>query len=104
MATTTYSPPHPIVFVFDFSNKNVAVPEYDSNAVTSANESCVSIRTIADVDGEVTVNLVEALPCNVADIGFEVFCGTINAPGRKVALVTSQNEKLLEETGVAVRH
>lgn len=94
MSTASYTPLHPILFVFDFSNQNMVVPEYNLDQVASANDSCVSVRTIADVDGDVTVTLAETLPLEVN--GVEVFGGAIAAPSRRVAVVTSHNEKLLE--------
>lgn len=54
MTTATYSPTHPIAFVFDFANKAMEVPVYDPDKPVSANDSCISIRTISDVDGDVT--------------------------------------------------
>lgn len=91
----TYSAPHPIVFVFDFLNELMEVPEYDANSVTSANNSCVSVRTIADVDGDVTANLATDIPNDVTN-AVKVFHGAIDSPNKKIALVTSENEKLLE--------
>ena len=72
------------------------VPEYDPESVVSANRSCVSIRTIADVDGNVTVTLTSALPAGAREDGLEVFQGRIDSPSGRVAVVTSENEKLLE--------
>lgn len=96
MKAITYRPSHPIVFIFDFANKEIEVPEYDPNSVVSANDSCISVRTIADVDGEVTIELID----NSADIKdlnpIEVFNGTINFPGHKINVVNSHYEKLLE--------
>lgn len=96
MTTVTYTPSHPIIFIFDFLNENMEVPEYDPLEVVAANNSCLSIRTIADVDGDVTVELLQAFPNDHSNMGEEVFQGAIHAPNRKIAVVTSLNEKLLE--------
>ncbi|WP_129573551.1 MULTISPECIES: hypothetical protein [Sorangium] len=96
MNTTTCSPTHPIVFVFDPSNSDVDVSAYDPGQVVSANASCVSIRTMADVDGDVTLTLGADLPPGITTGGIEVFRGTIDTPGGKVALVTSEDRVLLE--------
>jgi hypothetical protein len=95
-ATTTYSPPHPIIFVFDPSNEVMDVPVYDPEQVVSFNATCLSIRTIADVDGEVTITLAADLPPGTIAGGIEVFRGIVATPGGKVALVTSENRVLLE--------
>ncbi len=96
MSTKVYSSEHPIVFVFDFQNERMEVPVYDPESVVAANESCISVRTIADVDGEVTVTLASSAPRDTMDVGLEVFHGTIDVPSRKVSIVTSQNQKLIE--------
>lgn len=95
MPTTTYTPSHPIIFLCDFANQGMEVPTYDPGSVASANSSCVSIRTIADVDGQVTIMLEPRLP-NEAKSGVEVFQGTVETPSKRVAVVTPENKKLLE--------
>jgi hypothetical protein len=91
-----YYPPHPILFVMDFSNDAVEIPEYKPESVTSSNESCVSVRTVADVDGEVTVFLSDGLPPGAQSDARPVFSGSIRTPSGRLALVTSENEKLVE--------
>lgn len=72
------------------------VPEYDAGSVVSANKTCVSIRAIADVDGDVTVHLERATGSDARNTRIEVFRGQIDVPSRKLAVITSNNEKLLE--------
>ncbi|WP_155798891.1 hypothetical protein [Sorangium cellulosum] len=93
---TTYTPPHPIIFFFDPSNENMEVPAYDPERVVSFNTSCVSIRTISDVDGDVTVTLDVRGPLGTRVGGVEVFRGILDTPGKTVALVTSENQVLIE--------
>ncbi|WP_437784547.1 hypothetical protein [Sorangium sp. So ce1097] len=92
----TYTPPHPIIFFFDPSNENMEVPAYDPERVVSSNASCVSIRTISDVDGDVTATLDVSVPLGARVGGVEVFRGIIDTPGKIVALVTSENQVLIE--------
>jgi len=87
---------HPILFVFDFSNRAFSVPEYDPGAPVSANETGLSVKAVSEVDGEVTVYLTDLIPPDVSARAHEVFVGSIPAPSKKVAVVTSENEKLLE--------
>jgi hypothetical protein len=96
MSSVTISLSHPILFVFDFSNPAFSVPEFDPNAPVSANSNGISIRSASEVDGEVIVNLTEAIPTAVASAGHEVFVGSIAAPSKRVAVVTAENEKLVE--------
>jgi hypothetical protein len=94
--TKTYSSPFPILFVCDFNNGDMVVPEYDETTIVSSNDTCVSVRTIADVDGSVTVSLSTSLPREAALEGHIEFAGVIKTPSGKVAAVTSENVKLLE--------
>jgi hypothetical protein len=98
MQSMKYLPAYPIVFVMDFSNDAVKIPEYDPRHVAASNNTCVSVRTIADVDGEVTVFLADSPPSHADGLGCHVFTGDIQAPSGAVAVVTSENEKLLEHS------
>jgi hypothetical protein len=95
MTTISYSPTHPILFIADYSNEHLEVPEYNRASVIAANQSCVSVRTISDVDSYITVSLTPAPTTDAAANGIEVFLGMIDSPSRRVAVVTSHNERLL---------
>jgi hypothetical protein len=96
MKSTALSLDHPIIFLEDFDNPNLQIPEYSEQSVTAATPSCVSVRVVCYVDGEVTVRLVSE-PSEVdLDRLVAVFLGTIETPNRRVAVVTSENEKSLE--------
>jgi hypothetical protein len=84
------------LFVFDFKNSDMQVPEYDESQVVSANESAISIRVISETDGAVTVHLERSLPDVVLRRTKEVFRGLVSTPGGRISVVTSQNEQLLE--------
>ena len=88
--------PNAIFFVFDLANKKVQVPEYINGVLTAANESCVSIGTQAEVDGEVTVKLSDKFSESEKDSCEVVFNGFIVTPGKKIAIVTSELDKVLE--------
>jgi hypothetical protein len=91
--------PNAILFVFDPSNKGAIVPQYDSSSPVAATSSCVSVATLADVDGDVTVRLLQ-LPNNSHPAGLiQVFDDQIETPGRVLSVVTSQFDRILE-TGV----
>jgi hypothetical protein len=98
MQSRQYLPAHPIVFVMDFSNDAVEVPQYDPEHVAASSNTCVSVRTIADVDGEVTVFLADRPPSDAEGLGRHVLTGGIQVPSGAVAVVTSENEKLLERS------
>ena len=96
MQSKQYLPAHPIVFVMDFSSDAVEVPEYDPEHAAASNGTCVSVRTVADVDGEVTVFLGDRHPSGAEGVGRIVFSGRIRVPTGNVTVVSSENEKLLE--------
>lgn len=99
MPSKQYTPAHPIVFVMDFSSDAVEIPEYESDKITASNSTCVSVRTIADVDGEeVTVFLDGSRAFDGRELGRRVFSGEIQLPNGTVSVVTSENEKLLEHS------
>jgi hypothetical protein len=96
MMETTLSVPNAILFVFDPSNEDVEVPEYQANQLTAANPSSVSIGTRAYVDGDVTVRLGNTPSASDRRRGGIVFEHSIETPGRKVAVFTAELQKLLE--------
>jgi hypothetical protein len=96
MNEITLSLDHPILFVEDFSNPALRVPEYSSGSIASATPSCISIRVVTYIDGEVLVRLVGNEPPPLTHSLVNVFNGTIHTPGKKVAVVTSENERVLE--------
>jgi len=98
MYSTSYTPPHPIVLVCDYDNLDAVIPEYDPRSIISASDTCVSIRTISEIDGDVTVTLTQRLPPELVRGKIAAFSGAIDVPGRRIAVVTSENEKLLEVT------
>ena len=96
MKSATLSLDHPIIFLEDFGNPDVQIPEYSEQLLTAATPSCISVRVVCYVDGEVTLRLMrEASEVNL-DRLVNVFDGTITTPTRKVAAVTSENEKAVE--------
>ncbi len=95
MTLATYLPTHPILFVFDYENKEVAIPTYDPDSVASATPTCISVRTIADVDGSLTVSLTESMPPGA--FGVEVFKGRVATPSRSISVVTAQDEVLVRQ-------
>lgn len=96
MSQATVALSHPILFVMDFGNDDMIVPTYDEESLTANNDSCVSVRTIADVDGDVTVRLNRVAGNSTASTGIQVFQGDVATPTGRIAVVTSLNEKILE--------
>ena len=96
MQETTVLLPHPVLFIMDFSNESVEIPESSPSSCVSANSSCVSVKALADVDGEVTVTLA-GIHEEPETNGFKnVFEGVVDTPARKLAIVTSENNKVAE--------
>lgn len=79
----------------DYDSSEVEIPEYDPDSVVSVCETCLSIRTIADVDGDVTITLSNTTPESIRKAYQEVFSGQIQIFGSEIAVVNSANERLL---------
>ena len=92
----TLSVPNAIIFLYDLANEDIQVPEYIDNVLTAANETCVSVGTQADVDGEVTLRLSNQLAEADKDSYKKAFDGSIDTPGKKLAISTSEDDGILE--------
>jgi hypothetical protein len=94
MSTVTFSPPNAILFLFDRANSEVRIPTYSDGQLIASNDSCLSVGTQAAVDGDVTVTL-ETTPSDMNQLQ-RLFAGTMNAPSRKLAIVTAEAQTILE--------
>jgi hypothetical protein len=93
---TQISVPNGIVFLLDPTNKGVTVPTYDPDVVTASNPSCVSVKTLPEVDGEVTLRLTEKTIRHETQRLERVFEGTVETPGKNLAIVTAGFDRALE--------
>ncbi|HVG87237.1 MAG TPA: hypothetical protein VM734_05445 [Kofleriaceae bacterium] len=96
MKATTVSVPNAIIFVMDPTNSDASVPAYRHGEVTAATSTCVSVATLPEVDGDITVRLAERGSDPENDGLVPVFDGVLETPGGKVAIVTSELESVLE--------
>lgn len=88
------TPPNAILFVLDPTNKNALVPKYVVGELTAITDSCISVGTQASVDGKVEVSMILS---NEEPIDLRLAIhGKIIVPNGKVAVVTSEFEKLIE--------
>jgi hypothetical protein len=92
----TLSVPNAIIFLYDLASKNIQVPEYIDNVLVAANEACISVDTQADVDGEVTIKLSNNIDKSDKELCEKVFEGVIDTPGKKLAVSTSEDDRVLE--------
>jgi hypothetical protein len=88
--------PNAILFVLDPTNEDAIIPEYKPGETAAATLSCVSIATIADVDGEVTVQLCTTSDNVILFTPVQVFAGLLETPGCVLAVVTSEFDRVLE--------
>jgi len=93
MSTTKVSPPNSIIFIYDHSNREVDVPAYMNGALVAANSTCISVGTLAFMDGETEITLTD--DSHDIEVGELVFDGTLQTPGMEVSICNSLNEKLL---------
>ena len=88
--------PNAILFVLDPTNKAAVVPAYVPGEAAAASPSCVSVTTIADADGKVTVRLCAPVDVVACAASVQVFDGTVETPGHVLAIVTSKFDLVLE--------
>jgi hypothetical protein len=50
--------PNSIVFAFDVKCKDVVIPEYKTGQLIAFSANCISVGTLAEMDGETTVHLM----------------------------------------------
>jgi len=81
---TTVAVSHGIVFVYDPTQEDVEVP--GPGEPTAFNSSAISVITLAEVDGEVTLRLVDEQSPREDDSLRQVFEGTLKTPGRSLAV------------------
>ena len=96
MSQRIFSPPNAILFIYDPANKNAETPEYSADSLVSATKDCISVGTRAYVDGDTTVKLFKSS----ADVDVfprhRLFDGFIDTPNRKIAVITSELDVILE--------
>ena len=85
-----------ILFILDPSNRGAIVPDYRPGEVCGWTDSCVSVPTIADVDGNVTVSLDFEDGQGGTRARSLVFEGSIETPGRRLAIVSIAMKRVLE--------
>jgi hypothetical protein len=91
----TLSVPNAIVFILDPESRDVNIPEYDPDQTVASNQTCVSVKTLADVDGDATVRLEHRDKSNID--GLEtVFVGKVATPNKRLAVVTSLLDRIAE--------
>lgn len=93
---TNLAVPNAILFIVDPTNTAAIVPEYVLGEATAATRSCISVATIADVDGEVTVRLCAPSDDVARSTPVRVFAGSVDTPGHILAIVTSDFDRVLE--------
>lgn len=86
--------PHPVIFIFDHSSEEVEIPDFDESTGVSSTSSCISVGVIADVDGDVTISLINEYPKNP---NIEICDQVVVTPNNTISVVTADDTKLLEK-------
>lgn len=89
--------PNAILLVLDPSNAAAAIPEYE--ALISHTDSCVSVGTQADVDGETEVSLSRVGPAGLS----LAFDGHVLTPSGSIGVETSEGASLGRIDGLTSR-
>ena len=94
MSSLITSIPNAILFVLDPNNEDVNVPSYIDGELIAATETCVSIGTQTEIDGETQVSLI--FDREEGD-SILIFSGSIIVPTGTIAIVNSYFHRLLIE-------
>lgn len=87
--------PNSILFLFDNRHPSVIIPDYVDDNIIAFNSTCVSLGTQAEVDGEVSIELIpDRYFANISQLK-QVFSGIIETPGFGVCISSSEDECIL---------
>jgi hypothetical protein len=86
------SPPHPVVFITDPTRRDVEVPRDVSAAMVCATATCISVGTLAAVEGETTIRLGAEIENPIGHIAFDQIFET---PGLKIEVSDSHTDPIL---------
>jgi hypothetical protein len=95
MTSTMISPPNAILLIMDPGNAEAVIPQSMNDGLVAATRSCVVVGTQAFVDGETAVSLCFDWEGPPEDL-MRVFDGSVLTPQRKLAVMTSELETVLE--------
>jgi len=87
----TLAPPNSIIFIAD-PTRPCDVPVDTGAALVTATSSCICVGTLAEMDGETTINLAATFDTCT---GHLVFDGLLQTPGLQVAVSDSAAETIL---------
>lgn len=81
--------PQGIIFVYDQKHEDIIIPDYDEKSLVSWNNSCISVCTIPDFEGETSINLT-GKASDVDTKGLHaLFSGLIDTPSKEICVATS---------------
>lgn len=86
------APQNSIIFISD-PTQRVEVPADVGSTLVAVTSSCVSVGTLAEVDGETTVRLADSFADPEGEI---VFDGSVETPGRRIAVSDVLGNSILE--------
>jgi len=86
---------HPILFLMDYGNDSIQVPEYSEASPIACTPSCVSVRVQPDIDGGVEVCLSYVSDLERPTEMELVFDSLVETPSRAIAVVNSNDVALV---------
>jgi hypothetical protein len=88
----TLAPPNSVIFVADPS-RPYNVPEDSGAALVASTPSCISIGTLAEMDGKTTIELGNTIENTTGMLKFD---DEIETPGLKIAVIDAETNSLIE--------
>ncbi|WP_426214459.1 hypothetical protein [Pseudomonas sp. DWRC2-2] len=88
---------HPVLFILDYSNEHIEIPEFNEKTGINHSPSCVSVGAISYADGKVAVSLYKRKEHNHDPAKMKKIISTeILTPSKKISVTNAENSKLLE--------
>ncbi|MFM9884480.1 MAG: hypothetical protein ACKVQT_15760 [Burkholderiales bacterium] len=87
----TFAPPNSIVFVADPTH-DYEIADNTGAALVTSTSSSIAIGTLAQMDGTTTVRLDRAFAAPGGTLAFD---GTLDTPGKRVAIIASGADEML---------
>lgn len=93
MTTNMVAVDHAILFVLDPASSEITIPEYDPDVPVASNDTCLSVKVRAAVDGDVQVHIGQSRELRSSSP--VVFNGKLTTPSGRIVVVTPSNEEVV---------
>jgi hypothetical protein len=84
---------HPMVFIFDYENLDVDIPDVSGETLVTASDSCIAVQTVVEIDGDVSISVFSASEVVEKEI-YKVGTFYIVTPTGRLSVVSAKDKEL----------